>query len=93
MSSSQRINVVPVIEKPAHAASLACGPEGSRFSRLGSNDAPWPVPRFLARAVSKSGLVVTTLFIEPGSPWENGYNESFNGKLCHRRCRTNPDRR
>ena len=21
-----------------------------------------------------------TLFIEPGSPWENGYNESFNGK-------------
>ena len=24
---------------------------------------------------------VTTLFIEPGSPWENGYVESFNGKL------------
>lgn len=22
-----------------------------------------------------------TLFIEPGSPWENGYNESFNGRL------------
>ena len=22
-----------------------------------------------------------TLPIEPGSPWENGYNESFNGKL------------
>ena len=22
-----------------------------------------------------------TLFIEPGSPWENGYNESFNGTL------------
>ena len=21
------------------------------------------------------------LFTEPGSPWENGYNESFNGKL------------
>ena len=21
------------------------------------------------------------LFIEPGSPWENGSNESFNGKL------------
>jgi len=21
------------------------------------------------------------LFIEPGSPWENGYNESFNGNL------------
>jgi putative transposase len=24
---------------------------------------------------------VKTLFIEPGSPWENGYVESFNGKL------------
>ena len=24
---------------------------------------------------------VRTLFIEPGSPWENGYIESFNGKL------------
>ncbi len=24
---------------------------------------------------------VTTTFIEPGSPWENGYNESFNGTL------------
>ena len=22
-----------------------------------------------------------TLQIQPGSPWENGYNESFNGKL------------
>ena len=21
------------------------------------------------------------MYIEPGSPWENGYNESFNGKL------------
>jgi transposase InsO family protein len=26
---------------------------------------------------------VRTLFIEPGSPWENGYNERFNGKLRH----------
>jgi transposase InsO family protein len=24
---------------------------------------------------------VQTLFIEPGSPWENGYYESFNSKL------------
>ena len=22
-----------------------------------------------------------TLYIEPGSPWENGYGESFNGRL------------
>lgn len=27
------------------------------------------------------GVGVKTLYIEPGSPWENGYNESFNGKL------------
>ena len=26
-------------------------------------------------------LEVSPLFIYPGSPWENGYNESFNGKL------------
>ena len=38
---------------------------------------------FTARAIRKwlSGLGVKTLYIEPGSPWENGYNESFNGKL------------
>jgi len=28
-----------------------------------------------------SRIGVKTLRIEPGSPWENGYNESFNGKL------------
>ena len=27
------------------------------------------------------GLGVETKFIKPGSPWENGFNESFNGKL------------
>lgn len=26
-------------------------------------------------------LNVQTSYIEPGSPWENGYNESFNGRL------------
>jgi hypothetical protein len=26
-------------------------------------------------------IVVKTLYIEPGSPWENGYNERFNGTL------------
>jgi len=26
-------------------------------------------------------VAVKTLYIEPGSPWENGYVESFNGKL------------
>jgi len=38
---------------------------------------------FTARAVRGwlGRLGVKTLFIEPGSPWENGYIESFNGKL------------
>jgi putative transposase len=40
-------------------------------------------PEFTARAIRKwlARLGVKTLFIEPGSPWENGYIESFNGKL------------
>lgn len=40
-------------------------------------------PEFTAKAIRKwlTDLGVTTLFIEPGSPWENGYIESFNGKL------------
>ena len=31
-----------------------------------------------------AALNVDTLFIEPGSPWENRYVESFNGKLTRR---------
>ena len=40
-------------------------------------------PESVARAVRSwlSRLGVKTLFIERGSPWENGYVESFNGKL------------
>ena len=40
-------------------------------------------PEFTARAVRRwlSHLEVKILFIEPGSPWENGYIESFNGKM------------
>lgn len=40
-------------------------------------------PEFTAKLVRAwlERLGVRTLFIEPGSPWENGYNESFNGKL------------
>jgi putative transposase len=40
-------------------------------------------PEFTARAVRQwlGRLGVKTLFIEPGSPWENGYIESFNGKM------------
>lgn len=40
-------------------------------------------PEFTAKVVREwlSWVNVRTLFIEPGSPWENGYVESFNGKL------------
>ena len=40
-------------------------------------------PEFTAQLVRRwlARLGVQTLYIEPGSPWENGYNESFNGKL------------
>jgi len=38
---------------------------------------------FAAKELRKwlSDVGVITLFIEPGSPWENGYVESFNGRL------------
>jgi transposase InsO family protein len=40
-------------------------------------------PEFVARALRRwlLGLGTKPLYIEPGSPWENGYCESFNGKL------------
>jgi putative transposase len=40
-------------------------------------------PEFTATRVREwlERVEVKTLFIEPGSPWENGYVESFNGKL------------
>ena len=40
-------------------------------------------PEFTAKAVHNwlERVDVKTAFIEPDSPWENGYNESFNGKL------------
>lgn len=40
-------------------------------------------PEFVAKKVRGwlKRIGVQTLYIEPGSPWENGYIESFNGKL------------
>jgi putative transposase len=40
-------------------------------------------PEFVAKLIRQwlKDLSVQTAFIEPGSPWENGYIESFNGKL------------
>jgi putative transposase len=40
-------------------------------------------PEFVARDLRKwlAATGAKTLYIEPGSPWENGYCESFNSKL------------
>ena len=40
-------------------------------------------PEFIARGLRRwlKRLTVRPLFIEPGSPWENGFIESFNGKM------------
>jgi transposase InsO family protein len=40
-------------------------------------------PEFIAKKLRSwlKVIGVETLYIEPGSPWENGYIESFNGKL------------
>ena len=40
-------------------------------------------PEFVAKTVRRwlDRVAVKTLFIAKGSPWENGYVESFNGKL------------
>ena len=42
-------------------------------------------PEFTAKAVRKrlERVGIKTLFINPRSPWENGFNESFNGTLGH----------
>jgi len=40
-------------------------------------------PEFIAKALRRwlAEADVKTLYIEPGAPWQNGFNESFNGKL------------
>jgi transposase InsO family protein len=40
-------------------------------------------PEFLAKELRQwlAQVGCATLYIEPGSPWENGYCESFNGRL------------
>ncbi len=44
-----------------------------------SDNGPEMVAKTLRNWLARVGA--KTLYIAPGSPWENGYNESFNGKL------------
>jgi putative transposase len=46
---------------------------------LRSDNGPEFVAKDLRKWLAKTGA--KTLYIEAGSPWENGYGESFNSKL------------
>jgi transposase InsO family protein len=71
---ARRINAIGVIETLADAMLFEGIPAFIR-----SDNGPEMVARVLRRWLS--GLGTKSLYIEPGSPWENGYCESFNGKL------------
>ncbi|MFC3698511.1 transposase, partial [Sphingobium xenophagum] len=57
-------------------SSRQCAPSRGRFPMCYGSE-------FIATAVQKwlGQIGVKTLYIAPGSPWENGYNESFDGSL------------
>jgi transposase InsO family protein len=40
-------------------------------------------PEFIAKAIREflTAADVTALYVEPGSPWQNGFGESFNGRF------------
>lgn len=71
---ARRLNSEQVLERLAWLMATRGVPE---FIRSDNG------PEFVATAVREwlSKVGVKTLYIEPGSPWENGYVESFNGKL------------
>jgi putative transposase len=71
---ARRINSFGVIETLADVMLTRGVPEHIR-SDNGSEMTAKVVRHWLAK------LGTRTLYIEPGSPWENGYCESFNGKL------------
>ena len=71
---ARRLNSEDVLERLAWLFVMRGVPEHIRSDNG---------PEFTAEAVRSwlKRVGVRTLFIEPGSPWENGYVESFNGKL------------
>jgi putative transposase len=71
---ARRLNGFNVIETLADAMLLHGIPQHLR------SDNGAEMTAHVVREWLKS-LGVNTLYIEPGSPWENGYCESFNGKL------------
>ena len=71
---SRRLRSMDVLEILSEQILIHGAPEYIR-SDNGSEFTAELIREWLAR------LEVQTLYIEPGSPWENGYIESFNGKL------------
>ena len=71
---ARRINSFGVLETMANVMLTRGVPEHIR-SDNGAEMTAKIVRSWLAKVGAK------TLYIEPGSPWENGYCESFNGKL------------
>lgn len=71
---ARKLNHEDVLERLAYLFVIRGVPEHIR-SDNGSEFTAQAVRDWLGR------VGVKTLYIEPGSPWENGYVESFNGKL------------
>jgi putative transposase len=71
---ARRINAIGVIESFADVMLFEGIPAYIR-----SDNGPEMVAKVLRQWLT--GLGTRNLYIEPGSPWENGYCESFNGKL------------
>jgi len=71
---ARRINAIGVIETLADTMLFEGIPAFIR-----SDNGPEMVAKVLRQWLS--GLGAKSLHVEPGSPWENGYCESFNGKL------------
>ena len=71
---ARRINAIGVIETLANAMLFEGAPTCIR-----SDNGPKMIAKVLRQWLVGPGT--KSLYIEPGSPWENGYCESFNGKL------------
>ena len=71
---ARRINSLGVLESMADVMLVRGIPEHIR-----SDNGPEMTAKIVRSWLENVGA--KTLYIEPGSPWENGYCESFNGKL------------
>ena len=71
---ARRINGLGVLETMADVMLVRGIPEHIR-----SDNGPEMTAKIVRIWLASVGA--KTLYIEPGSPWENGYCESFNGKL------------